>query len=228
MKKDISILRIVILVTLSFLVIEIIIGVFSALFDLPETITMNFIIDLFSAFIYIWILHYAAKGFWGENIFNSFNNNIGTLKTFSLGLLAIGFIIAIEYITKPIANKLPKLEIFDEIYSEMFQVPKNTYELILLFLSTTIITAIVEELFFRGFLYKALRKKYNIYISILILSIIFFLFHLNPQMLIFVAVTNIILCLAFEYGKSLSLPVFIHTGINAITLVLFLSNKLKS
>ena len=227
MNKDISILRIIFLVTISLFLVDIFIGFCSGLLDLPDTIPFNFFSDLISAVIYIWILHYAAKSFFDENIFDSFNNNIGTLKIFLIGIVAICFILAVEYFTKPIANELPKLGIFDDIYAEMFQTPKNTYELILLFLSTTIITAVVEELFFRGFLYKTLRKKYNVYVSIFILTIIFFLFHLNPQMLIFVIVANIVLCLAFEYSKSLSLPVFIHTGINAVTLFLVFSHNLK-
>jgi len=227
MKKDISIIKIVILVTLSFFMVEVLIGIFSAMVDLAETITVNFIIDLLSAIIYLWLLHYAAKGFFEENIFDSFNNRLGSVKIFLYGILSICIVIAIEYLTHPIANKFPHLELFDEIYSDIFQIPNNISELIFLFLSITIITAIVEELFFRGFLYKTLRRKYSIPVSILIMSVIFFLFHLNPQMLIFTTVANIVLCLTFEYSKTLSLPVFIHTGINAVTLFSFLSNNLK-
>ena len=226
MRKDIPILSLVILVSISFLIISFFIGLLSGIFDLPDTITMSFGMDVIEGVIYISLLYYIMKKLFDENIFDLFNNNWRVSKILLIGTISIFFVLVIEYFTDPIAKTLPHFKIFDEIYLEMLQLPKNYYELVIQVTSVTIITAIVEELFFRGFLYKTLRKKYNVSISVLILTAIFILFHLNPQILIIVA--NIILCLSFEYSKSLSLPIFIHTGINAATLFVVLSDKIKS
>ena len=89
MKKDISILKIVFLVTILLFLVDVFIGFCSGFLDFPDTIPFNFFSDLVSAIVYISVLHYAAKGFFNENIFDTFNNNIGTWKIFLFGLFAL-------------------------------------------------------------------------------------------------------------------------------------------
>ena len=139
-------------------------------------------------------------------------------------IISIGVVLGLNKITIPIASLLPSFEIFEEIRQEMFIKPKNNFESLLLIFSISIIPAITEEIMMRGILYNIFRKKYSIFITIVILTILFYLFHLDPQMIPFVIIGNIVLCLAYEQTKSLVVPVLIHFGINLSSLLIFLYN----
>jgi membrane protease YdiL (CAAX protease family) len=129
----------------------------------------------------------------------------------------------ITYITYPISLSLPTSEIFDEIRKEMLQKPQNHFEAILLFFSISIIPAFIEEIFFRGLIYRNIRRKYGIVFSAFLLTIVFYLFHLDPQMIFFLTIGNLVLCLTYEYTKSLVVPFVIHAGINFSGLLFYMN-----
>lgn len=143
----------------------------------------------------------------------------------SLSVLSIVLVLGVTYVTYPLALQLPTSEIFKELRQEIFQRPKTDFEFILLVFSISIIPAFIEEIFFRGILYKNFRKKYGITISVLISTTTFYLFHLDPKMIFFLIIGNIVLCLSFEYTKSLVVPFVIHLGINFSSLLFYLNNQ---
>jgi len=207
------------------LIIGILIGIVFSIFEVPETIAWNFLSDSIEATVLLYLFNRTVLILYNQNLSDYFKTNIGILKSFFVSMILIGLVLGISYLTLPVTSLLPSYEIFEEIRQEIFQKPRTSFEFILLVLSISILPAIVEEIFFRGILYKNFRKKFGVTISIIILTIIFYVFHLDPQMIIFLIVANIVLCLSFEYTKSLVVPFVIHLGINFSAVLFFLNNQ---
>lgn len=72
-----------------------------------------------------------------------------------------------------------------------------------------------EELFFRGTIYRNVRK-YGPWSMIIISGIIFGLWHLNYQQMIYAAVMGIFACLVFEKTQSIIPTMIVHFIVNSI------------
>jgi len=93
--------------------------------------------------------------------------------------------------------------------------PASSSLMLLLFMMI-ILAPIAEEIFFRGFIYNALRQRLNIYTCIILQAIIFATFHYkNPYddiySLISIFIVGIILVLAYEWRKSIVSPILVHS-----------------
>jgi membrane protease YdiL (CAAX protease family) len=222
--KD-SLFKLSLILIATVFIIDFFIVVAFSIFETPENIFWNFLSDFIGAVILLYLLKRVVAILFNQNLNDYFKIDFGILKSFSLVILSIGLVLLVSYVTYPLASQLPAFEIFDEIRQEIFQKPKTGFDFILIVLSISIIPAFVEEIFFRGILYKNIRKKYGITISVIILTIIFYLFHIDPQMIFFLIIGNIVLCLSFEYTKSLVVPFVIHLGINFSSLLFYLNNQ---
>jgi len=93
---------------------------------------------------------------------------------------------------------------------------------VLLLAGLTIVAVVpfVEEFFFRGFLYRALRTRLGVTAAALIDGVLFFgLAHLagsNLEALPPIAVGGVGLCLVYERTGSLYAAIGVHAGINAV------------
>jgi membrane protease YdiL (CAAX protease family) len=79
---------------------------------------------------------------------------------------------------------------------------------------------IVEEVYFRGFLYNALKSRFTIPIALVIQALVFSSIHgydLANSFLIFII--GIILAVVYEIKKNLLSPVLMHSMKNAIVLI---------
>lgn len=85
-------------------------------------------------------------------------------------------------------------------------------------LALPIYAPIFEELFFRGTIYRNVRK-YGPWSMIIISGIIFGLWHLNYQQTIYAAVMGIFACLVFEKTQSIIPTMLIHFTVNTIGLI---------
>lgn len=92
----------------------------------------------------------------------------------------------------------------------------NMYYLIIF----TLITPIKEELFFRGFLFKGLSKRYNIPICILATSIFFGISHLNPVQMVSGIIFGIISSILYLKTDNFLMPLLLHTMNNLIVYVI--------
>jgi membrane protease YdiL (CAAX protease family) len=112
----------------------------------------------------------------------------------------------------------------------------NMRSLILFVFGWGILPPIGEELFFRGFLYGALRRKIRPLGAVLISAVIFSAFHL-PIAGPIAALTNgygtvvigtllvgLITAIVYEYSGSLLAPIMAHMGLN-MSFVLFIAMK---
>ncbi len=85
-------------------------------------------------------------------------------------------------------------------------------------LALPIYAPIFEELFFRGTIYRNVRK-YGPWSMMIISGIIFGLWHLNYQQTIYAAVMGIFACLVFEKTQSIIPTMLIHFTVNSIGLI---------
>jgi len=77
-----------------------------------------------------------------------------------------------------------------------------------------VIAPVVEELVFRGLVYRMLREQWGVAISVAVSAVFFSLMHqgllISPQL-----VGGIIFALAYEWTKSLWVAIGLHMGANA-------------
>lgn len=83
-----------------------------------------------------------------------------------------------------------------------------------------LIAPIIEEVFFRGFFYPALRRKFGVFWAILVSSLIFGIFHLNAWLFVPTFLIGIVLAYLYERENSLGPPIALHVANNLISIVL--------
>jgi membrane protease YdiL (CAAX protease family) len=83
-----------------------------------------------------------------------------------------------------------------------------------------IIAPLTEELLFRGLILRGLLSRYPVWISVLISSLLFGLFHLNPWQIIGATLGGLILGWIFVRTRSLVPCVFAHALFNGMPLLL--------
>ena len=74
----------------------------------------------------------------------------------------------------------------------------------------------VEEFFFRGFLYQALRNRTGVWGGALLSGLIFGAIHFKPEFLVPLAILGVILALLFEKTDSLWPCIAVHAFNNAL------------
>jgi membrane protease YdiL (CAAX protease family) len=78
----------------------------------------------------------------------------------------------------------------------------------------TVLAPIVEEIIFRGLLYRMLRERWGIALSVVVSAVFFSMVHhgslLSPQLL-----GGIIFALAYEWSRSLWVSIGLHMGANS-------------
>jgi membrane protease YdiL (CAAX protease family) len=81
---------------------------------------------------------------------------------------------------------------------------------------------LIEELFFRGFTYQALRIKFGKWTSILVTATLFSLLHTNLAAFIPILGLGILLAYAFEWSGSLIPSIVIHICHNSVSVAVVL------
>ena len=84
-----------------------------------------------------------------------------------------------------------------------------------LILAAVIVAPLVEEIFFRGFLFQGFRKKYGWVSAMLLSSAIFAAAHLDPVSLIPTFVLGIVLSYVYHRSNSVWPGVILHFLVNA-------------
>ncbi|MDP3014049.1 MAG: type II CAAX endopeptidase family protein [Candidatus Subteraquimicrobiales bacterium] len=87
-------------------------------------------------------------------------------------------------------------------------------------LVVVIIAPVVEELFFRGFMYQAIKKQMGTSKAILFSSAIFALFHPQAWLLIPMMIMGIILAWLYEKFGSLGPPIILHALNNLVSVII--------
>ena len=83
-------------------------------------------------------------------------------------------------------------------------------------LQVLIIAPVVEEIIFRGYIYRILKTKVPIMFAIIISSILFSFIHYNVLSFILLFVLSIFLTYIYERNGSIMCPIIIHSLFNLI------------
>lgn len=174
---------------------------------------------IFSLTSIIWISIYYGKSYFNKKSLD------GILIIYFLTWLLFSF---------PLIAYSAQLNMMIDIPSWASEVDNNTIEflmqmldmngigdLLINILIIAIVPAIGEELLFRGVILKELlNTKLNPHFSIIIVSIIFSLFHFQLSSFLPKMIIGIILCYSYYWTRNLMYPIFIHFFNNAMQVTL--------
>lgn len=88
-----------------------------------------------------------------------------------------------------------------------------------------LVAPVGEEVIFRGFLYRTLKKSSGRLPAMLAVGLFFGAVHMSLMHLPLLAVLGTLLCVAYEYGKSLLLPIALHMLFNGMNLFFIMQNS---
>jgi membrane protease YdiL (CAAX protease family) len=94
------------------------------------------------------------------------------------------------------------------------------YNYFSVFILACIVAPISEEIIFRGFILKIIRKKYNIQIAIVVNSILFGLIHIEPSAVVPATILGFALSFIRIKAKSVFASIIIHSMHNLFALVI--------
>ena len=100
----------------------------------------------------------------------------------------------------------------------LFNTPTG-FEMALSFIELIVITPIVEETIFRGFLYNAYRARFGFVIGTLLVSALFGIAHMQLNVGLDVFALSLVLCYIRERSNSLWLTMALHATKNLIAFV---------
>jgi len=164
-----------------------------------------------------------------ELFLNKINaRNLSALKALSIGLLlflaAFPVIFLVGFGWQALLAQLAKvgLDLPQEPQELVFHLTRNipVFARISLILMATVIAPIVEELVFRGAIYRFLKSRMNPVLAVLASAILFSSIHFNLVSFPSLIVLGIFLCLAYEITGNLKAPVFLHAIFNINSLLL--------
>lgn len=101
-------------------------------------------------------------------------------------------------------------------YSDLYAVSDK----ILAFIIIAIVAPIAEEIIFRGFLYGRLRKRLNLPVSMLLVSLLFAILHGQWNVGVNVFVVSLVLCSFREITGTIYAGILVHILKNAIAFYL--------
>ncbi len=109
----------------------------------------------------------------------------------------------------------------------------NQVDMLWLWIISTFLNAIMQELLVRGYLYQLIKKKYNITISVIITTALFVFMHGGAISAGIIPVLNIITMSLFmtallEYTQSIIAPIFAHAFWNIVGAIVLGSVSLAS
>jgi hypothetical protein len=136
-----------------------------------------------------------------------------------LGIMVITFFVAKRYGYHPPMQ--PIVQVFIE--------EKTTLVLWLSALFAAVFGPVAEEIFFRGFMYTAVRKKLGIFRGILITSVIFSFLHAHAIGFLPIVALGFLLAYVYEKTGSLVAPIAVHILHNvAMIFLVFLMRCLEA
>ncbi len=100
-----------------------------------------------------------------------------------------------------------------------FSTSINGIELIAVFVSLIVITPIVEELIFRGILFRGLRKDLPFWSSAIITSLAFALAHAQWNVAIDTFALSLALCYLVEKSESIIPSILLHAIKNSLAFI---------
>jgi membrane protease YdiL (CAAX protease family) len=99
----------------------------------------------------------------------------------------------------------------------------NSTELISVFIMIVIIAPIIEEILFRGLIYRVFKGILGPFFAAVLSSVLFSFVHLNLLSFPYLFIFGIILCVYYEKENTIIIPILIHSIFNLIMFTLILT-----
>ena len=142
-----------------------------------------------------------------------------TLLSFGLCNVLIGGFSS-EYLTE----KLGKLEVQRAVLD--LQEASSVPVIVVTVVAACIFAPVAEEMLFRGYFYGALKRFTSPVFAALVSSALFAVVHMNLSSLVPLWVFALILTAAYEWTRSLWVPIAIHGFFNLLNVVILFSDRL--
>lgn len=142
-------------------------------------------------------------------------NPIHLLWVFLIGIL-MSHALSILLSLLPLDNILGSYEtVENDVYGATW---------ILVVIRAVIVTPVVEELVFRGLVFRRMKEYTSFWPAAIVSSLLFGLYHMNLVQGIYAFLFGIILCLLYERYGHLAAAIVIHFGANLLSVILQYAN----
>ena len=102
---------------------------------------------------------------------------------------------------------------------------KNKFFICALVLEIIVLAPLVEEVFFRGIIYRILRNRFSFALAALFTSLLFALIHRVPSNILPLFVISFSLCYTYEKTKNILSPIIFHSIHNTLSITFLLVVK---
>ena len=135
-------------------------------------------------------------------------------KSIKYLILSWPILFLFSFLSKFILGEMPEQDIVKSIKSN------QSIELVKIIFGATVISPIVEEIFFRKILYGILKEYIGVFFGVFSTSILFSIIHLNLYSFFTLFIFSIILCFIYEQIKSIYVPILVHSMFNLVMILL--------
>lgn len=155
------------------------------------------------------LITWRDMGFTGE----------GVRSALSYALPGASLILLLNVVTGAILARLGVEQTQLALFEPLRQLPPAGYALAVLIAS--LLVPVAEEIFFRGYVFTAYRRRYSPLVAALLSTALFALLHLNLEALVPIFVLGLVLVLLYHWTGSLLPGIAAHGINNALVFVLF-------
>jgi membrane protease YdiL (CAAX protease family) len=156
---------------------------------------------------------------------------LGRLGTFNLLRFTLVICGAVFFLELPLSHVVDRVMSWLQVPHPpqqavvTFEQYKRPTEIMIFILNAVLIVPLIEELFFRGFLYAFLKRFTSTWAAIVLSAGVFAFAHVNIGSVLPLWLLGIVLAVAYEHTGSLLLPMGIHGCFNFITAISLLVEK---
>ena len=188
----------------------------------------TFFIDITAgvAILYFILVKYKEKiSSLGITLADFYKNILSgiTAYVFILPILISTLILSMLFLER-IGYNAPPQPVFDMFFEE-----KSSSVILFLTIFVSILGPIIEEIFFRGFLYSAVRKRFGVIAGVLLSAALFSMLHINIAGFLPVMILGVLMAFLYETTGSLIAPIAVHILHNSVIVcfVFFIKELLK-
>ena len=200
-------------------------------FDMGVNLRMilsTFFIDMIAgaAILYFIMVKYREKlSSLGITFADSYKNILSgiTAYIFILPILIVILVLSMLFLDK-IGYKAPPQPVFDMFFEE-----KRSSVIIFLTIFISVLGPIIEEIFFRGFLYSAVKKRFGVIAGVLLSGALFSILHANITGFLSIMILGVLMAFLYEATGSLVTSISVHILHNSIIVcfVFFIKELLR-
>jgi len=165
----------------------------------------------------------------GQEPREAFGLGLAGLPDRVMGALAVFFacwplMLALKLLSAEVFEGLPGEPTSQELVKALRDSPSSLL-VVQITVAALVVAPLAEELFFRGFLYRLVRRRVRPALAMITVGVIFGLFHGPMAVKAPVALLGILLCYLYEKTGRLAVPMAVHFVFNLVTVALLLAAR---